>query len=256
MPGDRLDFAHRRGVWTLRLPRPAVDRMEYLFELHHPNDARETVTDPGNGRRVPGAFGDKSVIEFPGYRAPSWLADTGVEARTDAIEVPSRHLGASLHGAVWTPAGLNPDVPAPLLVVNDGAEYAWLASITHFVGVQIARRPAAAGAGGAAGARGPQPLVCRLPGLRPRAGRRGHPRAGLAGTGHRPDRGRGQPGRARAAARPPAVPGGVRRAVPAVGQLLRGRPWTPRSGGSPGSARSPGSWPTSTRRSPTRIRCR
>ncbi len=73
VPGEQLDFRYRQGMWRLRLSRPAVDRMEYLFELRHRNDDWQTVLDPANPLRAAGAFGEKSVIEFPEYRAPGWL---------------------------------------------------------------------------------------------------------------------------------------------------------------------------------------
>jgi enterochelin esterase-like enzyme len=116
IPGDQLDFGHRRGWWTLRVPRPAVDRMEYLLELRHPNEGRETILDPGNPLRVPGAFGDKSVIEFPGYQRPDRL---------------------------WSAAALEAGAPAPLLIVHDGPEYDSLAGLTQFAGalIQAGRLP-------------------------------------------------------------------------------------------------------------------
>jgi len=42
--------------------------MEYRLQLRHRGGARswtEEVCDPGNPLRAPGAFGDKSVVEFP-----------------------------------------------------------------------------------------------------------------------------------------------------------------------------------------------
>ncbi|HTR94069.1 MAG TPA: hypothetical protein VMI73_20235 [Trebonia sp.] len=74
IPGDRLGF-HRGGDgWELVIDRPPVNRMEYLLELRHPNGGAETVLDPGNPRQVAGAFGPKSVLEFPGYTPPGWLS--------------------------------------------------------------------------------------------------------------------------------------------------------------------------------------
>ena len=59
--------------WELTVARPPVTRMEYLFELRYPDGGAETVTDPGNPRQAQGAFGPKSVLEFPSYRPPRWL---------------------------------------------------------------------------------------------------------------------------------------------------------------------------------------
>ena len=136
IPGDELGFRHRAGVWSLRLARPAADRMEYLFELEHQNSRRETITDPANPARAAGAFGDKSVVEFPGYRAPWWLGAQQVPAGETAFEVASAELGCTLHGTVWQPDGLTG--PAPLLVAHDGPEYAQLGGLTRFVGALVA----------------------------------------------------------------------------------------------------------------------
>jgi len=131
VPGNQLDFGWANGLWTLLLPRPAVDRMEYLFELRHANDGRETITDPANPLRAAGAFGDKSVIEFPSYVAPRWLLWPTADGDTVPFEVASDALGATVYGAVWTPAGL--DEPAPLLIAHDGPEYAALGGLLRYV---------------------------------------------------------------------------------------------------------------------------
>ena len=73
IPNDRLGFTRRGGIWQLTLPRPPVQRMEYRLELWHPDGGVEEVCDPANPLRAPGAFGDKSVLEFAGYRPPAWL---------------------------------------------------------------------------------------------------------------------------------------------------------------------------------------
>jgi enterochelin esterase-like enzyme len=138
VPGDQLGFSLRRGVWSLRLPRPAVDRMEYLLELSHHNEGRETITDPGNPLRVPGAFGDKSVVEFPGYVRPAWLDEPVSPASTAEFAVPSSNLGSTVRGELWSPDGLDAGDPAPLLIAHDGPEYARLGALTQYVAVLVA----------------------------------------------------------------------------------------------------------------------
>ncbi|MEO7261284.1 MAG: alpha/beta hydrolase-fold protein [Jatrophihabitantaceae bacterium] len=137
IPGDQLDFSYRRGWWTLRVPRPAVDRMEYLLELRHPNEGRETIPDPANPLRVAGAFGDKSVIEFPGYRRPGWLDLPAAPASVTDLAIGSRELGSTIRGRLWSPDQLPAGQPAPLLIVNDGPEYDSLAGLTWFTGALI-----------------------------------------------------------------------------------------------------------------------
>ena len=138
VPGDELDFRHRRGSWTLHLDRPAVDRMEYLLELPHPNGSRETIPDPTNPERVPGAFGEKSVIEFPGYRAPAWLDAPRVDLDERELAVPCRQLGGTVRGRLLSPVGLADDAPAPLLIVHDGPEYDQLAGVGTYLAALLA----------------------------------------------------------------------------------------------------------------------
>jgi len=133
LPGDHLDFAWAAGVWELLVELPEVDRMEYLLELTAPDGTTTTVTDPGNPSRAAGAFGDKSALEMPGYRPPLWLAVRGPTGRRRTVTVPTRSLGEDLDVVLWSPAGLQDDRPAALLVVHDGPEYDQLAGLTTYL---------------------------------------------------------------------------------------------------------------------------
>ena len=121
----RLGPVFERG--HLRFPRGAFDRLEYLLELDgtlHP--------DPGNSKRAPGPFGDKSVIEWPEYEAPAWLDSIADKGPTEWLEVRCRRLVARVPVLLYA----TPDPPgkdAPLLVVHDGPEYAEFASLTRFL---------------------------------------------------------------------------------------------------------------------------
>jgi enterochelin esterase family protein len=137
IPGDHLDLAWRDGEWSVHLPRPGVDRMEYLFELRRHDGHTETVLDPVNERRVGGAFGDHSVVEFPGYAAPHWLALDAPPGSYEDIAVPSAALGDTVHVRLWSPAGLADGAPAPLLVVHDGPEYDRLAFLTRYLAAMV-----------------------------------------------------------------------------------------------------------------------
>jgi enterochelin esterase-like enzyme len=123
-----LRFRREGGQWRLHLRRPAVDRMEYLFELRDQNGHRTTITDPANPLRASGAFGDKSVVQFPGYAQPEWLDAPAVDGQTTGLEDDV---------TLWSPAGLDPDEAAPLLIVHDGPEYASLAGFTQYLGAGI-----------------------------------------------------------------------------------------------------------------------
>src|SRR5689334_3359830 len=123
-----LRFRRDGAEWRLRLPRPAVDRMEYLFELRDQNGNRTTITDPTNPLRAQGAFGDKSVVEFPGYSAPEWLSAPAV----DGVE---SDLGDAV--TLWSPDGLDADTATVLLLVHDGPEYASLGGFTQYLAAGI-----------------------------------------------------------------------------------------------------------------------
>src|SRR5579862_8902000 len=111
IPGDLLGF-HRGGDgWELDIGRPPVNRMEYLLELRHPNGGVETVLDPANPRQVAGAFGPKSVLEFPGYTPPGWLSAEAGHGTVADLEVPAGPLDAAVGVRLWSPAGTPPDEP-------------------------------------------------------------------------------------------------------------------------------------------------
>ncbi|MBA3525230.1 MAG: hypothetical protein H0T85_11935, partial [Geodermatophilaceae bacterium] len=137
IPGDRLAFARHDGVWTLRLDRPDVDRMEYRLELTHRDGRTEEICDPGNPLRAPGAFGEKSVLHFPNYRQPGWLGAAAAGTGT-SLSIDSRHLDATVTGRVWSPEGLADDAAAPVLVVHDGPEFDALSQFTRYAAAMIA----------------------------------------------------------------------------------------------------------------------
>src|SRR3954471_16630105 len=116
-------LARRDGVWELAYRRRQVDRMEYRFEADG-----ESFCDPGNPRRVPGAFGEKSVIEFPGYAPPGWLGEPDPEPAVPVAE----------HARLWSSPGTDPRRPLPLLVVHDGAEYEGIGQLTRLVAHAVA----------------------------------------------------------------------------------------------------------------------
>jgi enterochelin esterase family protein len=128
------------GQWRYWLPRPPVDRLEYLIERTTSNGGTEMVLDDGNDVTVPGAFGSHSVLEFPGYSPPAWLgweAPTGT--RVEALLPHARGLRRDLPVTLWTPTGYG-DEMLPLLLVHDGPEMDRFASLTRYAAAMIARR--------------------------------------------------------------------------------------------------------------------
>lgn len=134
---EPLDFTRTGTTWRLRIDRPAVDRMEYLFEIEDRRGRRSTITDPANERRVGGAFGDKSVLEFPEYQPPAWLGDEPADSTEAHLTINAPALDAEIDVTLWSPAGLAGDKPAPLVLVHDGPEFAKLGGFTHYAGALV-----------------------------------------------------------------------------------------------------------------------
>ncbi len=144
LPGQVLGFTPEPGGWILRVPRPDVDRMEYAFELQHRDGGSEWVCDPGNETRTGGAFGDKSVLEMPGYTPPVWLQAQPPAGSRRSLSLASRNLDDDVDCDLWSSAGSNATDELPLLVVHDGPEYDALARLTLFLDamVEAGRLPA------------------------------------------------------------------------------------------------------------------
>jgi enterochelin esterase family protein len=130
----RIPFERTGGFWELRLARPPVARLEYLLELRGRDGETGVGPDPANPLRAEGPFGEKSVLEFPGYAPPAWLDDR--EAVTgDLRELPleSRRLGTTLDAMLWSAPETDPTEPLPLLLVHDGPEYARFSQLMHLL---------------------------------------------------------------------------------------------------------------------------
>jgi enterochelin esterase-like enzyme len=124
--------------WVLELELPDVLRLEYKLEVFHPDGGNEWILDPGNPKRTPGAFGEKSVLELPGYAPPAWLDAETVPGQLEELVIRGRGLGSLVGMRVWSPADVSPGTPLRLLLANDGPEYDELASLTRFSAAKIA----------------------------------------------------------------------------------------------------------------------
>jgi enterochelin esterase family protein len=138
IPADQLGFRRSGDDWRLDITRPPVNRMEYLYELRYPDGRTQLVTDPAGSRLAPGAFGEKSVLEFPEYEPPRWLTAATEPGGGDTFELPVRALGEAVSVRTWAPAGTAAGEPLPLLVAHDGPEYAALAGLTSYLAAGVA----------------------------------------------------------------------------------------------------------------------
>ncbi|HTS99607.1 MAG TPA: hypothetical protein VMI33_23605 [Streptosporangiaceae bacterium] len=132
------DFRRRGDGWELAIDPPPVGRLEYLLELRHDDGRDEVVTDPGNPRQVDGAFGRKSVLEFPCYAPPAWLGSPAGPGRYEELDLPARGLDGVVTVRAWSPEGVGDREPLPLLLAHDGPEYDTLASLTRYLAAGVA----------------------------------------------------------------------------------------------------------------------
>jgi enterochelin esterase family protein len=130
------EFRRDATGWVLDVPRPGVQRLEYRFAVAR-GDLVEVVLDPANPVSVGTAFGDRSVLELPGYAPPWWLSAPTLAGRMEAMSLAGE-TADEVPVTVWSPVDLADDEPAPMLLVHDGAEYDQLARITTYCAALIA----------------------------------------------------------------------------------------------------------------------
>jgi enterochelin esterase-like enzyme len=136
-PYPARTFDRTRSGWRYWLDRPAVDRLEYLLEQTDDAGTTTLVLDPTNPRRVSGAFGEHSVLEFPGYCEPEWLSWPALAGARVDDRLPVPELDADLPVQVWTPEGIAPQARLPLLLAHDGPELDRLAQLTRYSAAMI-----------------------------------------------------------------------------------------------------------------------
>ena len=126
---------HKDGdVWTVDFPLPDANRMEYQLKTVRPSGEEAVICDPANPLRVPGAFGDKSVLHLPGYTPPAWIDDDSAPpGDTFRAVLPSLRMRADIEARIWTSAGGDLEQPLPLLIAHDGPEYADYSGLIHFL---------------------------------------------------------------------------------------------------------------------------
>jgi enterochelin esterase family protein len=139
-PRSGPELTRTREGFSIVVPRPPVDRMEYLFELRHQDGSRQLVCDPGNPKRAPSPFGDKSVLEFPEYHAPDW-SRVAAYPRGESVdlEFACPGLNLSMPARIWSPAGVSSDRRLPLLLAFDGLEYDLYSQLTQFFDHEVNR---------------------------------------------------------------------------------------------------------------------
>ena len=128
---DPPDFTYVAATraWELRLPRPAVQRIEYSLELIRPGGERETVADPDNPRR----HGDGSVLWCPGYREPQWLLAGAAPGDWRDVYLPLSAVRSEIVARVWSPAAGADRV----VVAHDGPDYERHGELARYLAAMI-----------------------------------------------------------------------------------------------------------------------
>lgn len=119
LAAELLEFKPVDFGWELRLPRPSVHRMEYLFDIPEAG----MRTDPTNPRVVGGAFGEHSWLPLPGYVEPAWVSVEPIASSLTPLRVDPTPVGP-VDVQVWAPDGIAPAFELPLLLAHDGPEFA------------------------------------------------------------------------------------------------------------------------------------
>jgi enterochelin esterase family protein len=127
--GDDPAFVRCDAGWVATIPRPPVDRLEYLLVVADPDGHESMVLDPANPDRVPGVFGDHSQLLLPAYRPPVWLGHRSSWATRSFHMVGEPEV----HGTLCSPCGAGDEDELALLVVHDGPEYATLARLLDYL---------------------------------------------------------------------------------------------------------------------------
>jgi enterochelin esterase family protein len=136
--GGPREFRRDAQGWVLDVPRPRLQRIEYRFAVARAaGEEVEVVLDPANPATVRTAFGDRSVLELPGYEPPWWLGAPAAPGRLEPLALAGE-TADEVPVTVWSPADLDDDEPAPLLLVHDGPEYDLLGGLTAYSGALVA----------------------------------------------------------------------------------------------------------------------
>lgn len=124
---------HRNGdAWELELGSLPVDRLEYDLELTWPDGSIERRLDP-HAPQVDAPFSPRNVWVAETYRPPAWMSLDAPVGSVESLELEAPSLGGRLTGLLWSAPGLEASTPAPLLIANDGPEYAKFASLTRYL---------------------------------------------------------------------------------------------------------------------------
>ncbi len=116
-------------LWLLSMDVTDGGRFEYKLCIHHA-DNEHWILDPLNKNTAGDPYGENSVCKTFGYAQPEWSKPQN--APTGSIHellVTSEVFEETRQEQVYLPAGYIEDVPLPLLVIHDGADFVTYADL-------------------------------------------------------------------------------------------------------------------------------
>ncbi len=128
-PGPALTKVDGTNFWHLTLSYEADARLDYKFVVNGSN----WILDPRNPYTCAGGFGPNSELRMPAYVPPAeivYMPGISHGQLWDTLFY-STNLNNTRKIWVYTPAGLNPAVPCPVIYVHDGDGYLYLAQIRN-----------------------------------------------------------------------------------------------------------------------------
>ena len=144
LPPD-LGFERIPGsdVWFLVLELPPSSRVEYKLEVFE-HGGTHFIEDPLNPVRASNPFGANSVCQASGYEVPEWARhhDGVPGGAVSAVHMESAAMGHGVELELYLPAGFDPirPEPYPLLIVHDGRDYLYYASLKTVLDNLVHRR--------------------------------------------------------------------------------------------------------------------
>ena len=122
---DRSQFTHipDTQLWLLRLPVKDEGRFEYKLAVLQGTD-EHWILDPLNTAKAGDPFGENSVCKTHGYERPEWSRDLGAPVgEIRPLSITSTVFEETRDERVYLPAGYDPELEYPLVIIHDGEDF-------------------------------------------------------------------------------------------------------------------------------------
>lgn len=128
---ERSTFQQVTGtpLWLLHLTVEDSGRFEYKLAIRHGSDD-QLMLDPLNNNRAGDPFGENSVCKTYGYSRPPWSRQQGApKGKIQPLPVNSETFNETREEQIYLPHGYSGNVPMPLLIIHDGADFVTYADL-------------------------------------------------------------------------------------------------------------------------------